>query len=140
MNWDRSGLGMGVILFGGINFLFSIVFCLLADNMPVMERLASFVVINLGYFFFYFLIGKVPVGQLRWLKDKSPGNFYPLQLKAIVVFLRAVMVIALVAFAYFVIASFVQKEYYKIFASMMLWGVFFGADRSRTKIKKSIAD
>ena len=122
--------------FALINLLFSICFFFFAKQFPLVERLFGMIVINIGYFMFYYFISRGPISQLKWLRKNNSERVYSLQKKMIELFAIASRYFALLSLLILIVMSIFKKEYFMMFAVFTPLGIYFGAIKLKIEIDK----
>ena len=132
MNKDLLRIGI-------LNFIFSILFLFFAKETSLLERLFAVFAINAGYFIFYFVIGKLMLTQVIWLKKNNKKKIFIIQKKMADVFARSTTIFAIIILVIFFFTAYSTEDYSLLFAGFLPVGIYLGGMRLRNGLRE-IAD
>lgn len=122
--------------FALVNLISSGLFLMVAVRIEIVERIIVAIIINLGYFLFYYTLTVVPVNQLKWLKKSNPNSIYSLQKRMLKIYPLAGKIFAVILFILICLKSFYEEEYYSIFAIFIPISMYLGSLLSKIKIER----
>ena len=111
---------------GILNFISSILFLIFAKETDLIERLFGVLAINVGYFMFYFFIGKLVLTQVKWLKKNSKEGIFSLQKKMADFFARGTKIFAFIVVLLLIFTAYSDQNFSILFAIFLPLGIYFG--------------
>jgi len=120
--------------FAIVNFFISIVLLLFYQTLDISERISMAVVINLGYFMFYFFLSRLLPLQFKWIKNNSKLFIFQVHRKMMMLFIICLKLIAFLFLLGLIVISIVKREYEGLFALCVPVGIYLGATLGRLRI------
>jgi hypothetical protein len=114
----------------------SILLFFLSTKLELSERISAAIVINIGYFMFYYFLSLGLTMQFRWIKNNSKSSIFKIQKNIITlftVFIKISVAIFLIGLILYAIAN---KQFYSVFAVCVPIGVYLGVSLARLKIQR----
>ena len=131
----ENNIKKDLLRIGILNFVSSILFLIFAKETDFIERLFGVLAINVGYFMFYFVIGKLMLTQVKWLKRNNKEGIFSLQKKMADFFARSTKIFALIVFLLLILTAYTSQDYSILFAIFLPFGIYFGGVRLKAGLR-----
>ena len=132
----ENKLSKDLLSIGILNFIFSILFLIFAKETDLIERLFGVLAINAGYFIFYFVIGRLMLIQVKWLRRNNKKKVFSIQKKMADLFAKSTTILAIIIFLIFLLTAYSTDNYSLLFAVFLPVGIYLGGMRLRDGLKE----
>lgn len=122
--------------FALINLFMSILFLFLSKKLEWSERITAALLINVGYFMFYFFISRGLTMQFKWIKNNSKSSIFKGQRKMILFFTVFIKIVAVIYLLTLIINAITNKEIYSLFAVCIPVSIYLGVSLARINIQR----
>ncbi|RYH71901.1 hypothetical protein EVU94_14605 [Flavobacteriaceae bacterium 144Ye] len=122
--------------FAVINLLMSLLLLFLYEKLELSERISAFMVINIGYFMFYFFLSRGLTIQFKWIKKNSKSSIFKFQIKMIMLFTVFIKICAVIFLLALILKAIATKEFYSVSAVCVPISVYLGGTLAGLNIQR----